>query len=329
MYSVILNFVFNIMRCKQSTEKQVQNLQRLLSYKLLALLSNILLPLSVPKFPSVSLVSSFSGQNSTYLELQSWRGHSFIWLNNTLPSWVMQNSAQRHPWQNGHLASNWTLDMTENSQDEAIHFRVESFILSDGTSARLFLPHIYQTTIMYSHQEHVHLLSHKLTEVLWLSSMGMEALDQSGLQGLRLKAHSVLQESHDHAWKVSTRDIWYQVLQALQKNLGEGRARGGSKEQRRSHRRSERGGAWLQKPTRHSARRRAWTLVSGGPPSLRRESALRCVIGRLSRVRPLCGPMDQSLPGSFVQGILQAILEWAAIPSSRRSSQPRDQTRFS
>lgn len=174
------------------------------------------------------------------------------------------------------LASSWTLDMTENSQDEAIHFRVESFILSDGTSARPFLPHIYRTTLLCTaHQEHVHLLSHKLAEVLWLSSMGMEALDQSGLQGLRLKAHSVLQESHDHAWKVSTRDIWYQVLQALQKNLGEGRARDGSNEQRRSRRRSERGGAWLQKPTRHSAGRRAWTLVSGGPLSLRRVS-LRC-----------------------------------------------------
>ena len=36
-------------------------------------------------------------------------------------------------------------------------------------------------------------------------------------------------------------------------------------------------------------------------------------------------PMDCSLPGSSVHGILQAgILEWVAMPSSRRSSQPRD-----
>ena len=37
--------------------------------------------------------------------------------------------------------------------------------------------------------------------------------------------------------------------------------------------------------------------------------------------------MDCSLPGSSVQGIFQAIiLEWAAISSSRGSSQPRDRT---
>ena len=41
----------------------------------------------------------------------------------------------------------------------------------------------------------------------------------------------------------------------------------------------------------------------------------------------LCNPMYCSLPGSFVHGILQArILEWIAIPFSRESSQPRDQT---
>ena len=41
----------------------------------------------------------------------------------------------------------------------------------------------------------------------------------------------------------------------------------------------------------------------------------------------LCDPMDCSLPGSSVNGILQArILEWVAIPFSRRSSQPRDRT---
>ena len=36
--------------------------------------------------------------------------------------------------------------------------------------------------------------------------------------------------------------------------------------------------------------------------------------------------MDYSLTGSSVHGILQArILEWVAMPSSRGSSQPRDQ----
>ena len=39
----------------------------------------------------------------------------------------------------------------------------------------------------------------------------------------------------------------------------------------------------------------------------------------------LCDPMDGSLPGSSVYGILQArILEWVAISFSRRYSQPKD-----
>ena len=42
----------------------------------------------------------------------------------------------------------------------------------------------------------------------------------------------------------------------------------------------------------------------------------------------LCNPTDLcSPPGSSVHGILQArILEWAAVPSSRASSLPRNQT---
>ena len=44
----------------------------------------------------------------------------------------------------------------------------------------------------------------------------------------------------------------------------------------------------------------------------------------------LCDPMDCSLPGSSVHGILQArILEWVAIPFSRGSSWPRDWTQVS
>ena len=38
-----------------------------------------------------------------------------------------------------------------------------------------------------------------------------------------------------------------------------------------------------------------------------------------------CDPMDCSLPGSSICGLLQArILEWVAISFSRRPSQPRD-----
>ena len=40
---------------------------------------------------------------------------------------------------------------------------------------------------------------------------------------------------------------------------------------------------------------------------------------------PLCDPVDCSLPGSSVHGILQLeMLEWVAISFSRGSSQPRD-----
>ena len=41
----------------------------------------------------------------------------------------------------------------------------------------------------------------------------------------------------------------------------------------------------------------------------------------------LCDPMDSSLPGSSLHGILQArVLEWVAISFSRGSSRPRDRT---
>ena len=44
----------------------------------------------------------------------------------------------------------------------------------------------------------------------------------------------------------------------------------------------------------------------------------------------LCDPMDCSLPHSSVHGISQArILEWVALPFSRGSSWPRDQTQVS
>ena len=47
----------------------------------------------------------------------------------------------------------------------------------------------------------------------------------------------------------------------------------------------------------------------------------------LQSCQTLCDTMDCSPPGSSVHGTLQAkILEWVAISSSRRSSQPRDRT---
>ena len=44
----------------------------------------------------------------------------------------------------------------------------------------------------------------------------------------------------------------------------------------------------------------------------------------------LCDSMDCSPPSSYVHGVFQArILEWIAISSSRKSSQPKDQTGIS
>ena len=54
-----------------------------------------------------------------------------------------------------------------------------------------------------------------------------------------------------------------------------------------------------------------------------------CVLSHFIHVQ-LCDPMDCSLPGSSVHGILLAgILEWVVLPSSRGSSQPRDGTHIS
>ena len=64
--------------------------------------------------------------------------------------------------------------------------------------------------------------------------------------------------------------------------------------------------------------------------SLHTDTCLHSVLSARS-LQPcptLCDSMDCSPPGSSVHGILQArILEWVAMPSSRGSSKPRDQTR--
>ena len=55
--------------------------------------------------------------------------------------------------------------------------------------------------------------------------------------------------------------------------------------------------------------------------------AYMCVCSVAESCLTLCDPVDCSLQGSSVHGILQArILEWVAISSSRGSSRPRDQT---
>ena len=53
-----------------------------------------------------------------------------------------------------------------------------------------------------------------------------------------------------------------------------------------------------------------------------------CLVAQSSPT--LCGPMNCSLPGSSVHRDFPGrMLEWVAIPSSRESSQPRDQTQVS
>ena len=55
---------------------------------------------------------------------------------------------------------------------------------------------------------------------------------------------------------------------------------------------------------------------------------LLCLVTQLGPT--LCDPMNYSPPSSSVHGILQArILEWVAMPFSRGSSQPRDQSQVS
>ena len=53
------------------------------------------------------------------------------------------------------------------------------------------------------------------------------------------------------------------------------------------------------------------------------------MLSPFSHVR-LCDPMDHSPPDSSVLGMLQArMVEWIAVPFSRRSSRPRDQPHVS
>ena len=69
--------------------------------------------------------------------------------------------------------------------------------------------------------------------------------------------------------------------------------------------------------------------IKPGSPALQGRFCLLCCYF-LQSWAALCNPMDCSPPGSSVHGILQVrILEWVAMPSSRRSSQPRDRTQMS
>ena len=75
------------------------------------------------------------------------------------------------------------------------------------------------------------------------------------------------------------------------------------------------------------------TYLSTSCPSLASKiyiyvAAVLCIVTQSCPT--LCDPMNCSPPGSSVPVILQGrILEWAAMPSFRGSSQPRDQTQVS
>ena len=76
-------------------------------------------------------------------------------------------------------------------------------------------------------------------------------------------------------------------------------------------------------------RARTTHIVVTSPVCLAKRKVKEKKVKWLSRVR-LCDPVDCSLPGSSLHGILQArVLEWVAIAFSRGSSQPRDRTRVS
>ena len=67
-------------------------------------------------------------------------------------------------------------------------------------------------------------------------------------------------------------------------------------------------------------------LTKYNPFSTQMLPQVTCVCAKSFQLCPtLCNPMDCSLPGSCIHGILQArILERVAMPSSRRLSWPRD-----
>ena len=83
-------------------------------------------------------------------------------------------------------------------------------------------------------------------------------------------------------------------------------------------------------------RRVLWTFIPASNfvlPLHQEGSAFSCHCAVCSATQSCltpCHPMDCSPPVSTAHGILQArILEWVAMPSSRGSSQPRDQTGIS
>ena len=82
------------------------------------------------------------------------------------------------------------------------------------------------------------------------------------------------------------------------------------------------------KPRQWTLKSKRWSGDRSQPMTSVCCRVLLCLVTQLCPT--LCDPMGYSLPGSSVQGFLQArILEWVAMPPSRGSSQPTDQTQVS
>ena len=68
-------------------------------------------------------------------------------------------------------------------------------------------------------------------------------------------------------------------------------------------------------------------------PKIKQADKMGCACMRAKSLQlclTLCDSVDCSLPGSYVHGVIQArIVEWDAMPSSRGSPWPRDQTHIS
>ena len=92
---------------------------------------------------------------------------------------------------------------------------------------------------------------------------------------------------------------------------------------------SEKPPQWRAGPAHHNQRKpseRQWRPNAGK----NKHKWINCCCLVSKWCPTLCDPMDYSLTGSSVHGILQArILQWVAISFSRGSSWPRDQTHIS
>ena len=86
---------------------------------------------------------------------------------------------------------------------------------------------------------------------------------------------------------------------------------------------------WLQSALTVSCSR-CWMTFPSSWLKTKGVNVLWCWCSVAQSCSSLCDPMDCSSPGSSVHGVLQArIVEWVAIPFSRGSSWPRDQTHVS